>query len=74
MGKDLKWGIVGCGLISHDFTKAMKNCEHSNKIYALAASKKEKADKLKKELDLDDSVITYGSYEELYADKNVGKF
>uniref|UniRef100_A0AC35EVS3 Gfo/Idh/MocA-like oxidoreductase N-terminal domain-containing protein n=1 Tax=Panagrolaimus sp. PS1159 TaxID=55785 RepID=A0AC35EVS3_9BILA len=55
MPQELKWGIVGCGKISHDFAKAMKNCVNPNKIHALAASKKEKADKLKKELELDDN-------------------
>jgi dihydrodiol dehydrogenase / D-xylose 1-dehydrogenase (NADP) len=71
MPQELKWGIVGCGKISHDFAKAMKNCVNPNKIHALAASKKEKADKLKKELELDDNVVTYGSYDEIFADKNI---
>lgn len=33
--KSLRWGILGCGLISGDFVKAMESCEHPNKVSLL---------------------------------------
>ena len=70
--KPLRWGIVGCGEISHDFAQAMRKCERPNQIYAFAASKLEKAQELKTKLGYVDA-RAYGSYEELFADPNVGK-
>lgn len=29
---ELKWGILGCGVISEDFARAMKQCQHQNKV------------------------------------------
>lgn len=29
---ELRWGIIGCGKISHDFAKAMRKCENPNRV------------------------------------------
>uniref|UniRef100_A0AC34FQF4 Gfo/Idh/MocA-like oxidoreductase N-terminal domain-containing protein n=1 Tax=Panagrolaimus sp. ES5 TaxID=591445 RepID=A0AC34FQF4_9BILA len=70
MSKPLRWGIAGCGQISHDFAQAMRKCTNPNEVYALSASKLEKAVALKNKLGLE-NVKTYGSYEEMFADENV---
>lgn len=28
----LRWGIIGCGRISHDFVQAMRKCENPNRV------------------------------------------
>ena len=68
---ELRWGIVGCGNISHDFTQAMRKCVNNNKVVAVAARNVDRAENFKKELNLDQSVKVYGSYEELFNDPNV---
>ncbi|KAI1696282.1 oxidoreductase family, NAD-binding rossmann fold domain-containing protein [Ditylenchus destructor] len=71
MTKFLRWGILGCGLISHDFVRAMRMCERPNKVAAVAtANSLERAQEFANKLKLDD-VIAYGSYEELLKDQNV---
>uniref|UniRef100_A0AC34R5Z6 Gfo/Idh/MocA-like oxidoreductase N-terminal domain-containing protein n=1 Tax=Panagrolaimus sp. JU765 TaxID=591449 RepID=A0AC34R5Z6_9BILA len=69
--EELRWGIIGCGLISHDFVLSMKNCKTKNKIVAVAARNLEKAENFKTQTNLENSVVVYGSYDELLADKNV---
>lgn len=32
---ELRWGILGCGEISHDFVTAMRLCTHTNLVSAL---------------------------------------
>ena len=49
----------------------MRKCVHPNQIYAFSASKLEKAIELKNELGYIDAKA-YGSYEEMFADENVG--
>ena len=68
---ELRWGIVGCGQISHDFAQAMRKCVNKNKIVAVAARNSDRAESFKKELNLDQSVKVYGSYEDLFNDQDV---
>ncbi|KAE9553383.1 hypothetical protein FO519_003393 [Halicephalobus sp. NKZ332] len=68
---ELRWGIVGCGEISHDFAQAMRKCVNNNKIVAVAARDCDRAENFKKKLNLDQSVKVYGSYDELFEDKDV---
>lgn len=30
--EELKWGILGCGRIAHDFARAMRNCKRKNRV------------------------------------------
>jgi hypothetical protein len=32
----LRWGILGCGLISGDFVRAMDSCVHPNQVNLLS--------------------------------------
>lgn len=71
MSSALRWGILGCGLISHDFVRAMRLCAKPNKVTAVAtADSLERAQKFAKELELKE-VKAYGNYDELLADKEV---
>jgi hypothetical protein len=29
---ELHWGILGCGRIANDFARAMRNCQHKNRV------------------------------------------
>uniref|UniRef100_A0A7E4VR06 Trans-1,2-dihydrobenzene-1,2-diol dehydrogenase n=1 Tax=Panagrellus redivivus TaxID=6233 RepID=A0A7E4VR06_PANRE len=71
MSKVLRWGIVGCGDISHDFVRAMNHSQRPNKVIAVAASKKERAEAFRGKTNLSNDVKAYGSYDELFADKEV---
>uniref|UniRef100_A0A914CLK5 Trans-1,2-dihydrobenzene-1,2-diol dehydrogenase n=1 Tax=Acrobeloides nanus TaxID=290746 RepID=A0A914CLK5_9BILA len=70
---ELKWGIVGCGLISHDFLKAMKNSTKHHKVVAIADDNIDQAENFKKKLELCDETRAYGSFQELFEDPSVGK-
>ncbi|KAI6210965.1 Trans-1,2-dihydrobenzene-1,2-diol dehydrogenase-like [Aphelenchoides besseyi] len=66
---ELRWGIIGCGKISHDFARSLSSAKHQHKIVATAASEEERAACLAKKLNLD--AQTYGDYTELLKDRNV---
>lgn len=67
----LRWGILGCGLISHDFVRAMRMCEKPNKVVAVAtADSQQRAQEFAKKLQLDD-IKAYGNYDELLKDQDV---
>ena len=67
--QELRWGIIGCGRISHDFAQAMHKCRNPNRVVAVAASSMDRALDFRKDLGLD--AIAYGSYEELLADPQI---
>jgi len=69
----LNWGIVGCGLISHDFAQAMRKCIHPNKLVAIASSDKQKAENLAEKIRKygHEDFMVYGSYAEIFSDSNV---
>ncbi|CAD5221617.1 unnamed protein product [Bursaphelenchus okinawaensis] len=62
----LRWGLIGCGKISHDFGKALDKAEHPHEIVACAASSLDRAQKFVKEHF--PNAKAYGSYEELFND------
>jgi dihydrodiol dehydrogenase / D-xylose 1-dehydrogenase (NADP) len=68
--KELKWGIIGCGNISHDFAVAMGQCKNPHKITAVGARSLSAASEFCKANGLTDPKA-YGSYEELLKDDNV---
>lgn len=67
---ELRWGILGCGKISHDFARALGAAEHKHKVVATAASSEEKSECFAKKLELE-GATTYGDYQELLNDRNV---
>jgi len=69
----LNWGIVGCGLISHDFAQAMRKCIHPNKLVAVAASEKQRAENFAEKIRKygHEDLMVYGSYAEIFSDSNV---
>jgi dihydrodiol dehydrogenase / D-xylose 1-dehydrogenase (NADP) len=73
----LRWGILGCGKISHDFVLAMRMCEHANVVRAVAtADSLERAREFLESLRgegerFDEATVAYGSYEELLNDVNI---
>uniref|UniRef100_A0A915END0 Trans-1,2-dihydrobenzene-1,2-diol dehydrogenase n=1 Tax=Ditylenchus dipsaci TaxID=166011 RepID=A0A915END0_9BILA len=73
--KVLHWGILGCGRISNDFVRALKNCEHPNQVHAVATSdSKQRADKFVSDtFGLEDckQIKGYGSYAELLNDPKI---
>ena len=78
-GKPLKWGIMGCGLISSDFVHAvLRKCEQPHSIQAVATSNSlERAQQFVTKLQVPNKaaavkdIKAYGSYEELLADKEI---
>jgi len=76
MPNELRWGIIGCGMISHEFVLAMRKCNFVNTISAVAtANDLERARKFASELNLCNSnqgqCAVYGSYNELLHDENI---
>ncbi|CAD5218768.1 unnamed protein product [Bursaphelenchus okinawaensis] len=66
----LRWGIIGCGLISHDFVRALRFAKENHKVVAAAASSLEKSQNFLTEMKIDDGKA-YGDYAELCKDENV---
>ncbi|KAI1695401.1 oxidoreductase family, NAD-binding rossmann fold domain-containing protein [Ditylenchus destructor] len=74
--RPLRWGILGCGLISGDFVRAMNSCRHANEVHGVAA-----ADSLERAIIFRDKHFTdehkkrlvkcHGSYEELLARNDI---
>lgn len=66
MSKPLRWGIISCGTISHDFSHAMRHCKNPNRITAVAtANSLERAQEFVQKLGLGSDTKAFGSYEEL---------
>ena len=65
--KSYNWGIIGCGLISSDFAKALLQSPRS-KIVACAARKLGKAQAFAKEFGITNA---YSSYDEVCTNPNV---
>ncbi|CAD5228133.1 unnamed protein product [Bursaphelenchus xylophilus] len=68
-GQELRWGLIGCGKISHDFGKSLDKAEKPHKVVACAASSLERAQKFAKEHF--PHATPYGSYEELLKDPHI---
>ncbi|CAG0913759.1 unnamed protein product [Notodromas monacha] len=67
--KVIRWGIVGCGLISGDFVKALKTVlDEGHEISAVAARD---TDRAREFADLHGIAKSFGSYEELAADAEI---
>ncbi|RNA32836.1 trans-1-2-dihydrobenzene-1-2-diol dehydrogenase-like [Brachionus plicatilis] len=65
----LNWGIAACGLISQDFCTALRATKMPNHaLKACAARSLERAEKFAQKFEIPSF---YGSYDELFADKNV---
>jgi len=64
--KIMNWGIVSASRISNKYVEALK--EEGCQIYAVAARDIERANNFKRKHNIK---IAYGSYEELFNDKNV---
>ncbi len=47
LNREIKWGILGCGNIAHNFATALKTCENA-KLEAIASKTKGKAQKFSK--------------------------
>ena len=70
MANPTKWGILGAGLISHDFALSLsllKNAE-DHEIVAVAARSLESAEKFAKEFEIQKA---YGSYQQLADDQDI---
>lgn len=63
----LRWGLIGCGRISHDFTQALKLLP-SAKVVACSARS---FDSAKKFADKHDIRKSYGSYEQMLSDNDI---
>ncbi len=65
-----RWGIMGAGLISHDWAVAVSTLPTTDhQILAVSARSKENADKFAKEHNI---ARSYGSYAELCQDSDIG--
>ena len=63
----LRWGILGCGRVSHDFTQALKHLPAASAVACAARS----ADSAKEFAEKHGIGRYYGSYDELLQDKDV---
>jgi len=63
----LRWGLIGCGRISHDFTQALKLLPSAEVVACSARS----IDSAQKFADKHDIKKCYGSYEELLSDSDI---
>uniref|UniRef100_A0A1I7SDK6 Trans-1,2-dihydrobenzene-1,2-diol dehydrogenase n=1 Tax=Bursaphelenchus xylophilus TaxID=6326 RepID=A0A1I7SDK6_BURXY len=66
----LRWGIIGCGAISHDFVRSLGVAKENHKVVAAGASALQRAEEFVRKVGLSD-VKAFGSYEELLTDNNV---
>lgn len=65
-----RWGVVGCGKISADFVTALKAVKGEHCVVAVAARSLTRAHEFSRVHSVGRS---YGSYEELARDEEVGK-
>ena len=63
----LKWGIIGCGRVSHDFVQALKHLPSAS-VVACAARSKGSAQEFASKHKISKA---YGSYDELLAEDEV---
>ena len=64
-----KWGIIGAGLISHDFANVLDSLSNDDhQICAIAARSKERAENFAKNFNIKQ---VYGTYDELAKDPNI---
>jgi dihydrodiol dehydrogenase / D-xylose 1-dehydrogenase (NADP) len=63
----LRWGLLGCGRVSHDFCQALKVLP-SQKVVACAASEADRAQAFAQKHGIENA---YGSYEDLVKDDQV---
>lgn len=63
----LRWGLIGCGRVSHDFTQALKHISTA-KVVACSARDSSRAKEFAEKHGIEQA---YGSYEELVNDPNV---
>lgn len=66
----LRWGIVSAGKISNEFAKAILVHADENKIIAIAARDKNRAEEFAKTYNIPKA---YGDYVSLAKDKDIGK-
>ncbi|CAD5226310.1 unnamed protein product [Bursaphelenchus xylophilus] len=66
----LKWGIIGCGQISHDFVRALRLSKENHRVVAAAARSLEKSENFLKKLEIKNAQA-YGDYAQLCEDGNV---
>jgi dihydrodiol dehydrogenase / D-xylose 1-dehydrogenase (NADP) len=64
----LKWGMLGCGRVSHDFTQALKHLSTASVVACSTSSDLDRAVAFSKKHGIDKA---YGSYEELVKDEAV---
>ena len=67
MATQLSWGIIGTGNIAHRFAQQIPDSQ-TGKLVAVASRSAEKAKKFASEFNIP---VSYGSYDELLADKGV---
>lgn len=67
----LQWGILGAGIISNEFARAILYHSDQNRITAVAARDINRAKEFAKTYGID---IAYGDYESLAKDAGVGKY
>lgn len=65
--KTIKWGILGLGKIAHQFVEDLLHVENAE-LYAVASRSPSKADEFAKRYN---AKKAYGSYEDLFKDKEV---
>lgn len=63
----LKWGIIGCGRVSHDFVQALKHLPTAS-VVACAARSKDSAQEFSTKHSIAKS---YGSYDELLQNEDI---
>ena len=63
----LRWGLIGCGRVSHDFTQALKHLPTAS-VVACAARSVDDAKEFAEKHEIDHY---YGSYDELLEDQDV---
>lgn len=64
----INYGVIGAGNIANTFCKAVNNAELGAKLYAIGSRSLKKAENYKEEYGFEKA---YGSYQELYQDKDV---
>eukprot|EP00977_Amphora_coffeiformis_P001044 scaffold220_cov169-Amphora_coffeaeformis.AAC.24 len=64
----LRWGLIGCGRVSHDFTQALKHIPTARVVACSTASDATRAQAFANKHGIEQA---YGTYEELVNDPNV---